>query len=252
MDGILSWIKEFLIIYLILTILMHLTACDQYKKYLRFFSGIILLMALISPVLELFGSAGKLESLISYEAFWEQLDSTRQDSKKLEFMQNDHYIRKYESVIADEIMLQAKERELPVSRIQVELTEDYEINSVSVWLDIADRSNTAGGSGSVNEPESVDADAAGSANSMNKSESVDASAVDNADSTNEPESKDAGAGGNADPTNDMEESRALNRLENLGDSGALSGKEGTEAGKEVSAFLQSAYQLDETQIQIYS
>ena len=218
MDGILSWIKEFLIIYLILTILMHLTACDQYKKYLRFFSGIILLMALISPVLELFGSAGKLESLISYEAFWEQLDSTRQDSKKLEFMQNDHYIRKYESVIADEIMLQAKERELPVSQVQVELTEDYEISSVSVWLGISESSSTAGSSDFVNEPESVDADAADNADSMN----------------------------------DMEESGALNRLENPGDSDALSGKEKTEAGKEVSVFLQSAYRLDETQILIYS
>ena len=170
MDGILSWIKEFLIIYLILTILMHLTACDQYKKYLRFFSGIILLMALISPVLELFGSAGKLESLISYEAFWEQLDSTRQDSKKLEFMQNDHYIRKYESVIADEIMLQAKDRELPVSQVQVELTEDYEISSVSVWLGISESSSTAGSSDFVNEPESVDADAADNADSMNDME----------------------------------------------------------------------------------
>ena len=218
MDGILSLIKEFLIIYLILTILMHLTSCDQYKKYLRFFSGIILLMALISPVLELFGSAGKLESLISYEAFWEQLDSTRQDSKKLEFMQNDHYIRKYESVIADEIMLQAKERELPVSQVQVELTEDYEISSVSVWLGISESSSTAGSSDFVNEPESVDADAADNADSMN----------------------------------DMEESGALNRLENPGDSDALSGKEETEAGKEVSVFLQSANRLDETQILIYS
>lgn len=138
MDAVINWIKEFLIIYFILTILMHLVANDQYKKYLRFFSGIILLTALISPVTKLFGNAGQLESLISYEAFWEQLDSARQDSQKMEFLQNDHYVKKYEEAAAKDMYAQAVQQGYPVSRVSVTLTKDYEIHSVSVWMEVVD------------------------------------------------------------------------------------------------------------------
>lgn len=138
MDAVLSWIKEFLIIYLILTVLMHLVANDQYKKYLRFFSGIILLTALVSPVMKLSGSAGRLESLISYEAFWEQLDSARQDTQKMEFLQNNHYVKKYEEAVAQDIYERSVQQGYPVSRVSAALTEDYEISSVSVWMQVLD------------------------------------------------------------------------------------------------------------------
>ena len=136
MEAVLSWIKEFLIIYLILTILMHLVINDQYKKYLRFFSGIILLTALVSPVMKLLGSAGQLESLVSYEAFWEQLDSTRQDTQKMEFLQNDHYVKKYEKAVAQDILERAGRQGYPVIRVSADLTKDYETTDVSIWLEV--------------------------------------------------------------------------------------------------------------------
>ena len=35
MEAVREWMKEFLVIYLILTILMHLAAAEPYKKYLQ-------------------------------------------------------------------------------------------------------------------------------------------------------------------------------------------------------------------------
>ena len=40
MGTVLNWMKQFLILYLILTILTQLAAAEAYKKYLRFLSGI--------------------------------------------------------------------------------------------------------------------------------------------------------------------------------------------------------------------
>lgn len=135
MDSIMNWMKEFLIIYLILTTLTNLAATDQYKKHLHFFSGVVLLLVLLSPILGLFGEAGRLEALISYETFWEELDSTRQDTKKLEFLQNRHYISKYEQAIARDMEVQAAAHDLSVSQIHVSLSDDYEIHQVTVWLE---------------------------------------------------------------------------------------------------------------------
>lgn len=136
MDKILDWIKDFMVIYLILTILTQLAATEQYKKYFHFFSGVILLLVLISPVLGLFGKDGEFEKLVSYEAAWEQLDSARKDSQKLEFLQNDHYIQKYEAAIAQDIKRQAEDQNIAVADVRVALTEDYEIGNVTVQLDM--------------------------------------------------------------------------------------------------------------------
>lgn len=137
MHAILSWVKQFLTAYLILTILMNLAAADQYKKYLRFLSGVILLLLLISPVLRLTGRDGRLQELISYETLKEQLGSIQQDTQKLEFLQNEHDIKKYQDAIADDIVRQAAAQQLPLRKADVTLNGDYEINKVTVFLDAA-------------------------------------------------------------------------------------------------------------------
>lgn len=137
MHSILNWMKEFMIVYLILTVLTQLCAAQPLKKYLRFFSGIILLLLLVSPVLHLFGKDGKLEEKVSYEAFLEQLDGIRQDSKKLEFINNDNTIHRYENAIARDILRQVNGLQLSVSKVQVMLNGQYEIENVSVWLPVS-------------------------------------------------------------------------------------------------------------------
>lgn len=135
MQDILSWIKEFLVIYLVLTILTHLAASDQYKKYLRFFSGIVLLLTLVTPVLRIFGEDGWLEAMVSNEAFLEELDSVRKDAQKLEFIQNSHFIQKYEQAVAQDIQNQAKAQGLPAGQVQVSLTDNYEISHILIQID---------------------------------------------------------------------------------------------------------------------
>lgn len=137
MHSILNWMKEFMIVYLILTVLTQLCAAQPLKKYLRFFSGIILLLLLVSPVLHLFGKDGKLEEKVSYETFLEQLDGIRQDSKKLEFINNDNTIHRYENAIARDILRQVNGLQLSVSKVQVMLNGQYEIENVSVWLPVS-------------------------------------------------------------------------------------------------------------------
>ena len=74
MEAVREWMKEFLVIYLILTILMHLAAAEPYKKYLRFFSGIILLAVLVSPLLRFSGNGNKGGLQPYYDRFWQELD----------------------------------------------------------------------------------------------------------------------------------------------------------------------------------
>ena len=63
MGTVLNWMKQFLILYLILTILTQLAAAEAYKKYLRFLSGIIIIMPIS---LSIFISAIPCKSFIYY------------------------------------------------------------------------------------------------------------------------------------------------------------------------------------------
>ncbi len=135
MNAVLTWMKDFLVIYLVLTILTSLAAIEQYKKYLHFFSGVVLLLVLTAPVLNWFGGDGRLEALVSYEAFWEELDSARQDMKKLEFLENDRFISKYEQAVAQDILMQAAQLDISVRQVTVNLSSDYEIRQAVIRLD---------------------------------------------------------------------------------------------------------------------
>lgn len=136
MELIRNWMKEFLIIYLILTVLMHLAASEQYKKYLRFFSGIILLAVLLSPVLRLSGNSGEQKVLAFYEEFWEKLDHTKQDALQLESWQDSRLISKYESAAEKEIIKQAEEMGISLSSARVQLSDDYKIEKITVWMSV--------------------------------------------------------------------------------------------------------------------
>ena len=136
MEFIRNWMKEFLIIYLILTILMHLSAGEQYKKYLRFFSGVILLAVLVSPVVRLFGSSeGKRKLSSYYEEFWEELDSTKQESLKMNTFTDSRMIHKYESAAEEDIKNSARSLGAAVSSVRVQISDDYEIEKITVWMD---------------------------------------------------------------------------------------------------------------------
>ncbi len=129
-----NWMKEFLIIYLILTILMHLAAGEQYKKYLRYFSGMILLAVLVSPALKLVRSSDGKRALSSYyQEFWEKLDSTAQESGELDF-ENDRLLQKYESAVERDMEGRAEGMGISVSRIRVQLADDYTVKNVKIWM----------------------------------------------------------------------------------------------------------------------
>lgn len=135
MQEIIRWMREFLILYLILTIFMQLAAAEEYKKYLRFLSGMILLLVLISPVLRFTGSGGAQRMEQSYEKFWKQMDDFTKDADRIRQQQNRYELQLYEDKVAANLTAQAQEQGMPVSMIRVTLSEDYKIQQVSVWLD---------------------------------------------------------------------------------------------------------------------
>ncbi len=139
MTAIIDWMKQFLILYLVLTILIQLAAAEEYKKYVRFLSGIILLLALITPVLRLVGGGGDSKMTHAYDRFWKQIDDFTKEAQKLRTQQNGYERQTYENAVSTNLSEQVQEQGILVSQVRVALSDDYRLQRVDVWLDVVYR-----------------------------------------------------------------------------------------------------------------
>lgn len=58
-----EWLKNLTTYTLMVAIVMQLIPNEEYRKYIRFFCGMVLIIMLMTPLLQLFGMKGELEEL---------------------------------------------------------------------------------------------------------------------------------------------------------------------------------------------
>ena len=109
MNGIFSYLKSYVILFLVLTILLEMVPKAGMQKYIRFFSQMILVIGLLYPVL---GWMGESDA----------------------YLDNDLYVKKYEDAIALDVTQMAQEENFAVKEIAVEMTENYEIKCIRMPL----------------------------------------------------------------------------------------------------------------------
>ena len=125
-----NWIKGFLILYLLLTIFQNMAASEKYEKYFKFFSGFLLLLYVIKPVMAIRGE--DILKMLEYQDFWQQLDSFRQESSYFESAQSKTAVKKYEQALAEEAADLLKEKGLQIEYLSVSLNERYELQEIQV------------------------------------------------------------------------------------------------------------------------
>lgn len=140
MSMVYDWIKNIVFLYLFITALLHLLPRQDYRKYVRFFSGILIVVLLMTPVFNIIFNKDQLLEKISFESFWQEMDNAALDVEKLETMQQVTYLKQYEKAIGEDIKLLAQEDRIYVNDIRVTLAEDYNIASVEMDVSLLEES----------------------------------------------------------------------------------------------------------------
>ncbi len=135
MEAIYNWVKNIVIFYILMTAVLHLLPKSSYQKYVRFFGGLLLVVLLLTPLMELIFKEDYLLNQISYESFWQEVDTVRLDVEGMEAKQQQAYIEEYEKAIAGDVALMARKEELTVQGVRVELSEDLSL--VQIGLDVS-------------------------------------------------------------------------------------------------------------------
>lgn len=143
MDIIYNWVKNIVCFCIFLTMIHHLLPKDNYQKYVRFFSGMLLVVLVISPLLSLFGKEGVLLQRINQTSFFQEMDNLKLDTEYLEQEQKEIYIRQYENAIGMDISRMAEERQLSANQVEVRLSEEYQVESIAIQVNAYEEGEVA-------------------------------------------------------------------------------------------------------------
>ena len=77
MEAVLEWMKGIVILFVVLTALLWLVPKEQYKKYIRFFMELLIVLAVIRPVTGLIDFDGTFDEKIQNSQFMQEMENLR-------------------------------------------------------------------------------------------------------------------------------------------------------------------------------
>lgn len=135
----LSYIKGFIALFVLLIVLLHLAPEKSYRKYIRFFAEMLITISLLTPVMSVICDKEEFLELIEYEEFMSELQEKSKDVEKIEYLYNDQYIEEYESAIETDVRQMAETYDFVVQEVKVDMAEDYTISYIR--LELTDQTN---------------------------------------------------------------------------------------------------------------
>lgn len=60
-DAVYEWVKNLAFYLVVMTAVLEVLPGNEFKKYIRFFTGLVLILLVITPVLKLTGSFGQFQ-----------------------------------------------------------------------------------------------------------------------------------------------------------------------------------------------
>lgn len=132
MTAIVEWVKNYSMVFLLMTMLTSVIAKKEYKKYIQFFVEIILVITLANPLLRLMGKSDGMFEKISYDSFWQGLAGIQKDCEKIDFLGEEYYIDYYENAIETDVKLLAENSGYAVTDVVVTLNEEYGVDEMEL------------------------------------------------------------------------------------------------------------------------
>lgn len=87
-----EWIRNIAFYMVLATAVIQVLPDNTYKKYLRFFTGMILIMLLMTPVLKIFGMEESFHDVFNNAAYEQEVRRIRETTDYLNEVQIEDYM----------------------------------------------------------------------------------------------------------------------------------------------------------------
>lgn len=125
MEVIYDWIKNIVMFLILAKILEYLIPNGNMKKYVKLFTGVLLMLIILNPVIKYSGLSNKLNYNIIMRDFELKTPSVEEQINQNKDLKNDITIKLYKEKIVSHIMQLLTNEDINVSRVNVDVVEDY-------------------------------------------------------------------------------------------------------------------------------
>ncbi len=134
MERLLEWMRGIVLLFFLLSALLYFVPREVYKKYIRFFMEMVLVLAILLPVIKLFYEEDSFDKMVHYDEFWQEISNLKTDMEHMEYLQNEYYTEQYEQEIAADIRDMTEEYGYETKQAEVGLDTDYEIEYITLCV----------------------------------------------------------------------------------------------------------------------
>lgn len=93
-EGLYQWVENIAFYMVFMTAALHLIPGDGYRKYLKFFTGLLLILLVLSPVLKIAGMEKTFREIFEKYTYEEELQRIEEKTKYLEEVSLEDYLPK--------------------------------------------------------------------------------------------------------------------------------------------------------------
>ena len=104
---ILDYVRGFLTLFLLVKVLLYFVPKNIFEKYIAFFSGVILVIGLLYPLLQGLGQEEWLLEKIQYANWEEELLEIAQDAEELKIAGEEVLTEYYNEIAAEESKIES-------------------------------------------------------------------------------------------------------------------------------------------------
>ena len=142
------YIQKIFALFLLLVVARQLIPNGRLKKYIYFFTELVLIIGVMQPFFSFWGDNDALLDKIRSETFTENLSEASRDISRMEYLRNDYYRREYENAAALDVKGTAEgyleQFGFMVKQSSVELTENYEVRKIILTVAEKEARDTEG------------------------------------------------------------------------------------------------------------
>lgn len=129
MEVLKELVKNIVTYYIILSVLMALIGKSSFKKYIEMFSGIVMIIIILNPLIHLFKAEGVLDLNLQKNQLYEVTKAESEGITAAELKQSDAVLRQYQDTIAKQVCAVMNNYHYQAKDVQVTIDDSVDSKS---------------------------------------------------------------------------------------------------------------------------
>ena len=139
-----EWIRQIIIYVILVTVLRGLIMKPQYEQYFRFFSGIVLILLVVSPVLRVLHQDTAWHDTVEQYLFQMDVNDIQEQLAVTEGRRQEVIMQQYTEQLEEQIKKQAGQHALPADEVTVKADAKGVIHKIELHLKTEETSKVGG------------------------------------------------------------------------------------------------------------